>query len=122
MELCDPPEAGSYDLNGVKVSDFILPAFYNPGEEPWSPYHHYSYLNAIAKPRTVAPGGYLSYLYRGNWFQLTWFGGAAPAVQAVGRNFRTPGDTLREALDRWARMNHPRLKMRICPAADATGL
>ncbi len=108
QELCDPPEAHNYEVNGVQVSDFILPHFYDADGQPW---HKYSYLNALSGPRTVDRGGYLSYLGPdGIWYQLTWFDGPQPIVVTLGKlaDFGQPGDSLREALDRWARINHPK--------------
>ncbi len=108
QELCDPPEIHDYQINGVLVSDFILPAFYDPDGQPW---RKYSFLNALQGPRTVDFGGYLSYLGAdGIWYQLTWFDGPQPVVVTLGRlaDFGQPGDSLREALDRWARTNHPK--------------
>ncbi len=109
QELCDPPEAHAYQVNGIKVSDFILPHFYDPDGQPW---HKYSFLNALPGPRSIDRGGYLSYLgVDGIWYQLTWFNGPEPTIQTLGKkaDFGLPGDSLREAVDRWARLNHPKL-------------
>lgn len=59
-ELCDAVEQGVYTINtngpgvAVDVSDFLLPAFFNPGDTSGK----YSFLGAALAPFTTAPGGY----------------------------------------------------------------
>lgn len=59
QELCDAVESTSYDINGIKVSDFVLPSFFAP-EAPGP----YRYTSAVAHgPDAAAPfattsGGY----------------------------------------------------------------
>jgi hypothetical protein len=59
QELCDPVEDDSlaYDKAGVKVSDFVTPAYFIPQSDgPWD------FRNSLRSPNTLAVGGY----------QLTW--------------------------------------------------
>ena len=35
LEVCDPVENWSYPLDGVQVSDFVLPDYFNSGAGPW---------------------------------------------------------------------------------------
>jgi|SRR5579884_139715 len=60
LELCDPCENSkyAYSINGVLVSDFITPHFHDPNGSFGS---RYSFTGAIAQPRQILPGGYLSY-------------------------------------------------------------
>lgn len=53
LEVCDPCENASYPINGVTVSDFVLPAWFDPGAP--GPYTH---LKTISKPFGLAKGGY----------------------------------------------------------------
>lgn len=55
-EICDPihREVYAYRNNGVMVSDFAYPAFYNPGAP--APYDH---TGNLVKPLTPAPGSVL---------------------------------------------------------------
>lgn len=55
-ELCDPCEADAlgYTIDGVLVSDFVLPAWFDGGPGP------YTYNNTIGAPGALAPGGYIS--------------------------------------------------------------
>jgi hypothetical protein len=60
VEVCDPCEAADfgYTINGVLVSDFYTPAYFDPVA---SPSKQYSQTGAIKKPREVLEGGYLSW-------------------------------------------------------------
>ena len=53
FEICDPVEANVYEVSGIKVSDFILPSWYNSNAN--GPYDH---LNVLTHPGQIAPGGY----------------------------------------------------------------
>jgi hypothetical protein len=52
-ELCDAVEAVTYSVNGVDVSDFVLPSFWDRGAK--GPYSH---QGAATLPYVTAPGGY----------------------------------------------------------------
>src|SRR5439155_15370388 len=57
LEVADPCEAFSYTVNGVAVSDFITPHWYDPdGAAP----ARCSFMGMISAPRTIAKGGYVS--------------------------------------------------------------
>jgi hypothetical protein len=60
VEACDPCEAAryAYTINGVLVSDFITPEFYDPRQTHGA---RYSFTGAITRPREVLPGGYISW-------------------------------------------------------------
>jgi len=60
VEVCDPSEGDQfgYTVNGVLVSDFYTPRFFDPVEAPGV---RYSYTGAITKPRQVLEGGYISW-------------------------------------------------------------
>jgi hypothetical protein len=61
VEACDPCEADnySYAIQGVAVSDFITPHFYDPVTTPGT---RYSFTGAIQAPRQILPGGYISWV------------------------------------------------------------
>lgn len=68
LEVCDPPEATSYEIQGVPVSDFILPAYYRSTRSGLTP--KLSFAGTITEPREVAPGGYISFVDgHGEWHQ-----------------------------------------------------
>ena len=74
VEVCDPCEAPvyAYTVNGVAVSDFYTPHFFDPVTSPGV---RYSYTGAVQGPRDVLPGGYLSWHepVSDSWWQLLYF-------------------------------------------------
>jgi hypothetical protein len=60
VEACDPSEAAKfgYTANGVLVSDFYTPHFFDPVAAPGV---RYSFTGAITKPLEVLDGGYVSW-------------------------------------------------------------
>jgi len=99
VEVCDPSEAAefSYTVNGIQVSDFYTPHYFDPVT---SPSVRYSYTGAITAPRTVLKGGYLSWhdTATNSWWQRTWFG--ATAVDRELKNMKVKNGNLRQAIDR----------------------
>jgi hypothetical protein len=61
VEACDPCEADNfgYGIQGVAVSDFLTPHFYEPTVTPGT---RYSFTGAIKAPRQILPGGYISWV------------------------------------------------------------
>jgi hypothetical protein len=76
VEVCDPSEADAYayEINGVTVSDFYLPSYFDTAKTAG---RRYSFTGAVADPRTVLQGGYVSWQEpaTGHWWQQTYFGG-----------------------------------------------
>jgi hypothetical protein len=79
VEACDPCEDNqyAYTVNGIAVSDFITPRFYDPLVTSGT---RYSFTGAIQAPRQILPGGYLSYvdLQQNNWEQILWLDPSKP--------------------------------------------
>ena len=73
VEACDPCEADTcaYSIQGVAVSDFITPHFYDPVTTSGT---RYSFTGALKAPRQLLPGGYISYidLAQDRWQQILW--------------------------------------------------
>jgi hypothetical protein len=59
VEVCDPCQAMWYPVNGVPVSDFYTPRFFDP---VWVGSGRYSYTGAIEHPLQILEGGYLSWI------------------------------------------------------------
>jgi hypothetical protein len=61
VEACDPCEADkfAYAIQGIALSDFITPHFYDPIVTDGT---RYSFTGAIKAPRQVLPGGYISFV------------------------------------------------------------
>ena len=99
VEVCDPSESAafSYSVNGVQVSDFYTPRYFDPVK---STAVRYSYTGAIKSPRDVLRDGYLSWHEpaSNHWWQLTYFNGR--------KRYRDLGvlakssESLRERIDR----------------------
>ena len=74
VEVCDPSESAnfSYQVDGVTVSDFYTPQFFDPVQAPDV---RYSFTGAIDSPRKILDGGYISWTdpVSANWFQLRMF-------------------------------------------------
>ena len=65
LEICDAVEADrlGYDIDGVRVTDFVLPGFFEASIDTGE---KLSFCGHVSKPYEIAPGGYLSYLDLGN--------------------------------------------------------
>src|SRR5215469_585237 len=87
VEACDPCEDNkyAYTINGVAVSDFITPHFYDPLVTPGT---RYSFTGAIKAPRQILPGGYISWVNTvlDEWQQLLWVDPSQkPYIQNIGK-------------------------------------
>lgn len=74
VEVADPSESEEfgYQVNGVRVSDFYTPDYFDPVAAPGV---RYSFTGAIKAPRTVLKGGYISWFdpVTRHWMQLRMF-------------------------------------------------
>lgn len=63
FEACDAVEADDlgYKINGVQVSDFLLPSYFEP-DITLSKTHKRSFCGHVTKPFELASGGYASFL------------------------------------------------------------
>ncbi len=99
VEVCDPSEdaAFAYTVNGVTVSDFYTPHFFDPVTSAGV---RYSFSGAIDAPRKVLKGGYLSWFHprSRHWWQQTFFGGTKPAFRDLG--VLTAKESIRSQVDR----------------------
>jgi hypothetical protein len=61
VEVCDPceDEAYAYQVNGLPVSDFYTPSFFDPSIVAGNTY---SFTGAVTQPRQILPGGYISWV------------------------------------------------------------
>jgi hypothetical protein len=99
VEVADPPEDAQfgYLVNGILVSDFFTPNFYDPVTAAGV---RYSFGGHLPGPRQILVGGYLSWHdpVTDHWWQQTWFGGGAPRFRDLGRLTGRTG-SLRSAID-----------------------
>jgi hypothetical protein len=68
FEVADPVEADvyGYTIDGVKVSDFVTPAWFVP-DAPGP----YDWTKHCKRPLTLLPGGYVAVQRNGQWTQQT---------------------------------------------------
>jgi hypothetical protein len=99
VEACDPCEANNYayTINGIAVSDFITPHFYDPIMTVGT---RYSFTGGITGPRQILPGGYISWVNTelDEWQQLMYVDPTQPPfIQNIGQ--ANSGKSLREWID-----------------------
>jgi hypothetical protein len=63
LEICDPCQAIWYPVNGVPVSDFYCPCYFDPVLPDRD---RYSFTGAIERPLEILEGGYLSWIDPGD--------------------------------------------------------
>jgi len=125
VEVCDPCESEqlAYSVNGVNVSDFITPHYYDPNGATGV---QYSFRGSVKEPHTVLEGGYVSF---GNpldnqWYQIVVENGVVK-LRNLGEIKSTRGKSLREIVDRAVRRARKSERYRTKPAvltAMATGI
>jgi len=101
VEVCDPSEAAdyAYSVNGILVSDFYTPNYFDPVKAAGV---RYSYTGALTEPRQVLPSGYLSWqdAASGHWWQEVWFGTDQPEFRDLGVIDQKANGNVRAVIDR----------------------
>jgi hypothetical protein len=102
-EVCDPCESEdcAYLVNGVKVSDFITPHYYDPNGATGV---RYSFRGKVQAPHTVLEAGYVSFgdPSDNHWYQIV-VGNGQTQVRDLGVLNTSKGKSLREQIDRLVR-------------------
>lgn len=66
-EVCDPVQGNTYGIDGIQVSDFVLPEWFEwdrkPGAMPMN------FLATISAPFALDRDGYAVYRYGGAWYE-----------------------------------------------------
>ena len=83
VQVCDPCQTISYEIDTISVSNFCTPDYYGATKKKGA---QYDFKGAIKKPLQVLKNGYLSWLdpNSGNWWQVHYFG-ARPKIVNLGR-------------------------------------
>lgn len=55
FEMCDPVQSDSYEIDGVAVSDFVLPHYFDGAAASGT---RFDWLGRLSRPFTIALGGY----------------------------------------------------------------
>jgi len=92
LEACDPCQDIAYELNGVAVSDFCLPAFFSP----LSP-GPYTFRDSIGNPGGLSKGGYLIVAIKDNERQV--YGRIPPWKSARSRSHQRLEAPLPDTID-----------------------
>lgn len=90
LEVCDPVEADKmgYEIDGVLVSDFITPSWFQPNLESTMA-EQLDFKGRIKKPLELAAGGYISILGSdGRWKQVAAQGEPTSSVPMGSRRQR----------------------------------
>jgi hypothetical protein len=122
VEACDPCEDNryGYTINGIMVSDFITPHFYDPVETAGT---RYSFCGHLKAPRQILPGGYISWVntVMDEWQQLLWVDPKKPPViENIGKADQTK--SLREWIDGLARSREIYHSGRNTPSKESNDL
>ena len=62
LEVCDPVEAPTYTVNGVSVSNFVTPAWFDPLAPAGA---QFDKLGQLTAGFSILPGGYMTYESKG---------------------------------------------------------
>jgi hypothetical protein len=123
VEPCDPSEASDfgYSVNGILVSDFYTPHFFDPVAAAGT---RYSFTGAITEPRQVLKGGYLSWKdpVSDHWWQEIFFDGDAPSFRDIGPIDQKATGNVRAAIDRITSQDTVKAIARGRREAKAAGL
>ncbi|HTV22569.1 MAG TPA: hypothetical protein VMG12_27965 [Polyangiaceae bacterium] len=68
-EVCDPVQAISYRIDGVSVSDFVTPEWFEPERQPGA--LKFSFRDSVTRPFELADGGYID-AYVGGELITVW--------------------------------------------------
>ena len=72
-ESADPVEELSFKVNGIPMTDFVYPAYFEDFHKPGSV--RFDHLNKVKRPFQILPGGYQIVFKNGKWTQV--FGSAS---------------------------------------------
>jgi hypothetical protein len=81
FEVCDPVEAPTYDVNGISVSNFVTPSWFDPLA---GAHAQFDKLGHLTKPFSILKGGYVVYESAGKENQK--FGDEFPAWRKEMKN------------------------------------
>lgn len=94
-EVADAVEDTGYQINGVEVSNFVLPTYFEPALALPKPFDHLGVLSGPVPAMT--PGGYMAYVENGHWGQVL---GSRRAASQVSGYRGTSGRLMRRKVER----------------------
>jgi hypothetical protein len=115
IEICDPCQSCWYPVNGIPVSDFYTPRYFDPVRVDGI---RYSFTGALKEPRKLLPGGYLTFLNPRDSLLYQWhYGEEQPHVLADLETLARSGAPLRTLVD--ANPGTPRVRADTLSPADS---
>lgn len=93
LEVCDAVEQDVYEVGGVLVSNFMLPAWFEPSGG------HFDFLSHVGAAGALLPGGYIDLYEGGQWIERT------NGEKRAGRTVRDQMGISRGARRRARRLN-----------------
>jgi hypothetical protein len=91
MEVCDPVERSGYMIDGVIVSDFVTPHYY---DAPGTTGNRYSFTGGVGGPLKVLKGGYITWTAADDAVYQVFGPGGKPT-----KLFDAPASFSRQAID-----------------------
>ncbi len=67
-EAADPVEEVSFKLDGIPMTDFVYPSYFEVFRKPGS--DQFDYLTKVTRPFQILPGGYQIIFRNGKWSQI----------------------------------------------------
>lgn len=97
VEVADPIGDSTYSINGVLVSDYCTPHYYDPLQSSGV---QFCYTGGITGPRQILQNGYLTWYdpVSNLWWQQSQFGDGQPTLVSLGPILKTACG-LRAAVD-----------------------
>jgi hypothetical protein len=89
-ETADAVEAESFSVQGIAMSNFVYPAWFEAFRKPGSV--KFDHLDSCTHPFQILPGGYMPVFYRGRWTQV--FGRGTPQKTHPRAELRAAGTNL----------------------------
>jgi len=90
-ETADAVEEEEFAINGIPMSDFVYPAWFEGFRKAGSA--QFDYLKRVRRPFQILPGGYMSVFKNGRWTQV--FGSGAKARRFAQEDRRGHRSTYR---------------------------
>ena len=117
LEVCDPCLSMYYTVNGVLVSDFYTPRYFDPVRIPSV---RYSFTGALGHPREILEGGYLSWIDPRDSSLYQLHAGEQPILLSGLAELKRSRDPLRTVVDSNPRTPRPGLgPLRKAPSVVA---
>lgn len=80
VEICDPVEDDEFLFNGIPVSNFVLPAWYESFHKTGAT--KFDYMGLLSRPFSMSPGGFTTVrASAGQWMQVH---GSHPKLEQMG--------------------------------------